>query len=165
MANLFAVLAPPASSTVPSNTLPTQPSAGSSISGSTTGSSLSSYTSLSSLNLPQSQHRSTLTQVEYDYLRDNLLPFELEVLHAKSRYWEGDHMGYLDELRALLGRCKAMARKACRGGAKARSKKAARDDQAVGMWKERGARICLIMASQLIEMKVIYPTTQPLSVC
>lgn len=152
MANLFAVIAPPQPAIPPSNTLSTQPSMGSSLAASTTGSSLSSYPSLSSVNLPQSQHRGALTQVEYEYLRDNLIPFELEVLHAKSKYWEGDHMGYLDELRALLGRCKRMARRACTGGVK--GKTLARDDQAVEMWKERGARICLIMASQLVEMKV-----------
>ena len=28
------------------------------------------------------------------------------------------------------------------------------EDPGVSMWKERGARVCLIMASQLIEMKV-----------
>jgi len=149
MANLFAVLSPPAPNIPSSNTLSTQPS-GSSVTSSTTGTSLSSYPSLPSLNLPSMQHRSTLSQVEYEYVRDNLIPFELEVLRAKSKYWEGDHMGYLDELRALLGRCKRLARRACRGP---KGKGSVRDEQAVGMWKERGARISLIIASQLIEMK------------
>ncbi|KAH8105499.1 hypothetical protein BXZ70DRAFT_530234 [Cristinia sonorae] len=145
MANLFSVLSPPQPLPT-SNTLSTQPSAGSS-----TGSSLSSHPSVSSLGLPQTQHRSTLSQAEHEYIWENLLPFELEVLRAKSKYWEGDHMGYLDELSALLGKCKRSARRAGRGGVK--GKTGARDDQAVGMWKERGARICLIMVSQLIEMK------------
>lgn len=51
-------------------------------------------------------------------------------------------MGYLDALSALLKRCKAKARQA----------KA--DAAGAGMWQERGARVCLIIASQLIEMKV-----------
>lgn len=73
---------------------------------------------------------------------DRVLPFELEVLHAKLKYWAGDHMGYVDGLVALLKRCKSRARQA----------KA--DAAAATMWTERGARICLIIASQLIEMKV-----------
>ena len=76
------------------------------------------------------------------HLWNALVPFELEVLHAKTRYWAGDHMGYLDALAALLHRCKRKAR-------------AAKTDAATAaMWTERGARVCLIIASQLIEMKV-----------
>ncbi|KAI0075300.1 hypothetical protein K474DRAFT_1599988 [Panus rudis PR-1116 ss-1] len=89
----------------------------------------------------------------YEYIRTHLLPFELLVLKAKTRYWAGDHMGYLDELTGLLGWCKSMARRAC----------AKRDEAAVGMWKERGARLCLIMASQLIEMKDYASATRLLS--
>ena len=71
-------------------------------------------------------------------------------------------MGYLDELKALFGWCKSMAKKACIGITKTSAAvrppksraKVKRDDQAVAMWKERGARLILIMASQLIEMKV-----------
>lgn len=90
-----------------------------------------------------------------------MLPFELHVLRAKTKYWAGDHMGYLDELSSLLGWCRSMSKKACVGITKTspvarptKSKsKVKRDEEAVGMWKERGARIILIMASQLIEMK------------
>ncbi|KAI0343024.1 hypothetical protein BDW22DRAFT_1393758 [Trametopsis cervina] len=77
------------------------------------------------------------------WLYERLLPFELEVLHAKTKYWAGDHMGYLDALVALLTLSKRKAREA--------SKK--KDATTNGMWKERGARLCLIIASQLIEMK------------
>ncbi|CDO69636.1 hypothetical protein BN946_scf184851.g24 [Trametes cinnabarina] len=77
-----------------------------------------------------------------EYLFDRILPFELEVIYARLKYWAGDHVGYLDALAALLRRCKAKAR-------------AARADQtAAGMWTERGARVCLIIASQLVEMRV-----------
>ncbi|KAI0705216.1 hypothetical protein BC835DRAFT_1403779 [Cytidiella melzeri] len=77
------------------------------------------------------------------WLYDRLLPFELEVLHAKTKYWAGDHMGYLDSLVVLLKRCRQQARQSARK----------KDQVANGMWKERGARLCLIIASQLIEMK------------
>ncbi|KAK7687868.1 hypothetical protein QCA50_009087 [Cerrena zonata] len=93
----------------------------------------------------------------YDYIRTTLLPFELLVLRAKTKYWAGDHMGYLDELRSLFGWCKTMSKRACVGNTKNSSAKSRtkvkRDEQAVAMWKERGARLILIMASQLIEMK------------
>ena len=76
------------------------------------------------------------------YLLARVLPFELDVLHAKLKYWAGDHLAYLDALAALLRRCKAEARAA------------RRDPAAAAMWTERGARVCLIIASQLLEMKV-----------
>ncbi|KAJ7429883.1 hypothetical protein B0H11DRAFT_1981672 [Mycena galericulata] len=75
------------------------------------------------------------------WLYDRVLPFELEVMHARLKYWTGDHMAYLDALYALLRKCKS------------RSRRAKGEPTAVAMWKERGARICLIIASQLIEMK------------
>ncbi|OBZ74047.1 Trafficking protein particle complex subunit 12 [Grifola frondosa] len=76
------------------------------------------------------------------WLFDRIIPFELEVLHAKLKYWAGDHMGYLDALTALLRRCKTKARRA------------KSDAAGTAMWQERGARVCLIIASQLVEMKV-----------
>ena len=78
------------------------------------------------------------------YVRERVLPFELDVLHAKLKYWAGDHMAYLDALAALLARCKR----------KARAASARKDGPTEAMWTERGARVCLIIASQLIEMKV-----------
>lgn len=51
-------------------------------------------------------------------------------------------MSYLDALSALLRKCRNKARMA----------KSNSTD--VEMWKERGARICLIIASQMVEMKV-----------
>lgn len=77
-----------------------------------------------------------------EWLFDHLLPFELEVMYARVTYWAGDHMGHLDALNVLLRKCKAKARVA-KG-----------DDVVRAMWQERGARICLITASQLMEMKV-----------
>ncbi|KAI0725408.1 hypothetical protein C8Q72DRAFT_877426 [Fomitopsis betulina] len=78
-----------------------------------------------------------------EWLFEKKVPFELDVLHARLKYWMGDHMGYLDALVGLLGLSKT----------KARATDAKGDSMASGMWKERGARICLILASQLIEMK------------
>lgn len=51
-------------------------------------------------------------------------------------------MGFLDGLIAILKKCKSKAREA------------KTDITTATMWKERGSRICLIIASQLIEMKV-----------
>ena len=76
---------------------------------------------------------------------ENILPFELEVLRARVKYWSGDPLGYLDALGALLRKCKRKARAA-------RGERGAGDRQ---MWMERGARASLIVASQFIEMKVI----------
>lgn len=109
------------------------------------------------------------------YLFERLLPFELEVMHARTAYWAGDHMGYLDALVELQTRCKHKSREAGRearalerelegsggvgkggGGKKERRLEKRREASLalVSMWKERGARVSLIMASQLIEMKV-----------
>ncbi|EJD07528.1 uncharacterized protein FOMMEDRAFT_137814 [Fomitiporia mediterranea MF3/22] len=74
------------------------------------------------------------------YILHSILPFELEVLRARCAYWAGDHLGYLDDVSALLQRCRVRARQA-RGGTEG------------AMWKERGARMALIVASQLVEMK------------
>ncbi|KAJ3799311.1 hypothetical protein GGU11DRAFT_815405 [Lentinula aff. detonsa] len=76
------------------------------------------------------------------WLFSRLLPFELEVMYVRLRYWAGDHMGYLDALNALLRKCKLKARMAPRS-----------DPTTSAMWKERGARVILIIASQLCEMK------------
>lgn len=78
----------------------------------------------------------------HKYVFDRVLPFELEVMQTRLKYWSGDHMGYLDALNALLNRCRTNARSATPG-----------DTTTVSMWKERGARICLIIASQMVEMK------------
>ncbi|KAF8216585.1 hypothetical protein K438DRAFT_1559177 [Mycena galopus ATCC 62051] len=75
------------------------------------------------------------------WLFERILPFELEVMHARLKYWAGDHMAYVDALYALLRKCKV------------RSRRARGEPTAVAMWKERGARICLIIASQFMEMK------------
>ena len=74
-------------------------------------------------------------------------------MHTRLKYWAGDHMGFLDALAALLSRCKRKARQATarKPGLGAETPV---DEAARAMWTERGARVCLIMASQLVEMKV-----------
>ncbi|KAG8904442.1 hypothetical protein FRB99_001777 [Tulasnella sp. 403] len=89
------------------------------------------------------------------YLFDVLLPFELEVMHARTKYWAGDPYGYLDELYALLRKCKSRSR-------------IAENETDVEMWKERAVRVGLIIASQLLEMKdhtaaanLLFPLCRP----
>jgi len=80
------------------------------------------------------------------WLFERLLPFELEVMQARVKYWAGDHMGYLDALNVLLTECRTKARLA------------RPDPTTISMWKERAARLCLIIASHLVEMKVVFLT-------
>lgn len=112
----------------------------------------------------------SLPRAHSDFLFEKLVPFELEVLRARVKYWSGDQMAYLDDLVRLVKRCKKGSRKACsgsggsgvgvgagkseKGNVKKEGKKGGRDEVAIDMWKERGTRLCLILASQLIEMKV-----------
>jgi hypothetical protein len=66
-------------------------------------------------------------------------------------------MGYLDALSVLLKKCKRKAREA-RDTKEGDLAQDVRD-----MWKERGSRVCLILASQLVEMKACILTTQKTS--
>ena len=59
-------------------------------------------------------------------------------------------MGYLDALAALLKKCRLK----CRAASKAVKEGTLSDETVVPMWKERGARVALILASQMVEMKV-----------
>jgi hypothetical protein len=75
------------------------------------------------------------------HVLEQLLPFELDVIYARVKYWASDANGYTDALGVLLRRCRRRAR-------------AARLDADRQMWVERGARVGLIAASQFIETKV-----------
>jgi len=75
------------------------------------------------------------------HLFEHIIPFELFVIHARSKYWAGDPLAHLDELAMLLKMCKR----------KARSSELLEDQRQ--MWKERAARVGMIMASQLLEMQ------------
>ncbi|KAI0285811.1 hypothetical protein BGY98DRAFT_909570 [Russula aff. rugulosa BPL654] len=74
------------------------------------------------------------------HVLDHILPFELDVIYARVKYWAGDSQGYTDALGALLRRCRRRAR-------------IARLDADRQMWIERAARVGLIAASQFIEIK------------
>jgi len=71
---------------------------------------------------------------------DHLLPFELEVFRTRLFLWANDPLSYLDGLHALLAQCKRNVRDAL-------------ESALVDTWAERCARITLIIASQLIDMK------------
>jgi len=110
---------------------------------------------------------------------DHLVPFELEVLHARLKYWAGDFVGYLDTMYAMVKKCKLMAKIALEEGEKERKKQLERERRGsvtggiggrnvrgprgdggaalAAMWRERGSRMVLIIASQFIEMKVCVP--------
>ena len=111
-----------------------------------------------------------------NYVFDRLVPFELEVLHARLKYWAGDFVGYLDAMYEMVKKCKLMAKIALEEGEKQRVKQIERERRGgvsmgiggknvrgprgdggvalAAMWKERGSRMALIIASQFIEMKV-----------
>lgn len=73
---------------------------------------------------------------------ERVLPFELEVMQVRLNYWAGDYMAYIDALSALLAKCRV------------RSRQCVAEETSRSMWKERGARIALILSSQFMEMKV-----------
>ena len=84
-------------------------------------------------------------------LTRGVLPFELEVLRARCAYWAGDPLGYLDDVAALLRRCRVRARE------EGKNEEEGENERSVGrraVWKERAARMALVAASQLVEMKV-----------
>ncbi|KZV94593.1 hypothetical protein EXIGLDRAFT_672967 [Exidia glandulosa HHB12029] len=74
-----------------------------------------------------------------EYVLEYVVPFELHVMHARLKYWAANPLGYMDDLNALLRSCKI------------KSKTAPPDD--IEMWKERAARLCLMIATQLLELK------------
>ena len=75
------------------------------------------------------------------HVLEHVLPFELDVIYARVKYWAGDSQGYTDALGTLIRRCRRRAR-------------IARLDADRQMWIERAARVALIAASQFIEIKV-----------
>ncbi|KAL5633425.1 hypothetical protein ACGC1H_003798 [Rhizoctonia solani] len=79
---------------------------------------------------------SVLNTISLPLTRRQIVPYELDVLHARTMYWAGDIRGYLDELVRLIGVCKSLAR---------------RDEK--GVWTERGMRTGMMVVTQLIEMQ------------
>ncbi|QRV88651.1 TPR-like protein [Ceratobasidium sp. AG-Ba] len=71
-----------------------------------------------------------------------IVPYELDILRARTMYWSGDFRGYLDELVRLVRMCKRATRSG--GGAKG----------TIGaVWAERGTRTGMMIVTQLIEMQ------------
>ena len=94
----------------------------------------------------------------------------------RLKYWAGDFVGYLDTMYAMVSKCKLMAKIALEEGERERERQLERERRGsvttgiggrsirgprgdggaalAAMWKERGSRMVLIIASQFIEMKV-----------
>ncbi|VDC03511.1 unnamed protein product [Peniophora sp. CBMAI 1063] len=71
---------------------------------------------------------------------DRIVPFELQVLFARTAYWAGSAPEYADALGVLLKRCRTQGRRARHAADRT-------------MWRERGARVALIAASRAVESK------------
>jgi hypothetical protein len=84
---------------------------------------------------------SVLSTISPPSTRRQIVPYELDVLRARTMYWSGDLRGYLDELVRLIRMCKRMARA-----------KPERGEAAV--WAERGMRTGMMVVTQLVEMQV-----------
>lgn len=76
-----------------------------------------------------------------EYIFSHLVPFELLVFRARTSYFVKDSYEYLDQLMSLRRDCLKWARQA-------------EDAIEADVWKERCSRIGLLVASQLLEMKV-----------
>ncbi|KAJ1306582.1 hypothetical protein OPQ81_007582 [Rhizoctonia solani] len=79
---------------------------------------------------------SVLNTISTPSARRQIVPYELDVLHAQTMHWAGDPRGYLDQLVKLIRVCKSLAR---------------RDDK--GIWTERGIRTGMMVVTQLVEMQ------------
>ncbi|KAG8707201.1 hypothetical protein FRC09_001964 [Ceratobasidium sp. 395] len=71
-----------------------------------------------------------------------IVPYELDVLRARTMYWAGDIRGYLDELVRLTRMCKRAARAG--GGVKSTTG---------AVWAERATRTGMMIVTQLVEMQ------------
>lgn len=86
----------------------------------------------------------------------HVVPYELDVLHARTMYWAGDGRGYLDELVRLVRMCKRMARKGGLGDGHIGGGAADEKGDARTVWTERGMRTGMMVVTQLVEMQVRY---------
>ncbi|KAG8802758.1 hypothetical protein FRC17_006346 [Serendipita sp. 399] len=76
-----------------------------------------------------------------DYIMADLIPLDLELLRSRTRYWANDQMGYVDSLMLLQRKYSAKARKESASGRDA------------SLWVDKAARVGVVLASQLVEMK------------
>jgi len=73
-----------------------------------------------------------------------LMPIDLELCRARLRYWAEDHIGYVDSLMEIFKRCKRNAKFTLNRDGKV----------AADQWLDKAARVSMVLASQLTEMKV-----------
>lgn len=91
------------------------------------------FTALSSVQPPESR----------EYLIKELLPLDLELCRARLRYWANDQLGYIDALMHIIKRCRYMAKRSHERAGISTSAK----------WLDKAARVSVVLASQLVEMK------------
>jgi len=91
------------------------------------------------------------------HILTSLLPLELELARARMRYWNNDSVGYLDALVEVLKNCrrKALAYVG-KLGVSTDVEEMGRLRVSVDEWKGNIARVGLVLASQLVEMKVSF---------
>ncbi|KAF8596760.1 hypothetical protein BDV93DRAFT_500197 [Ceratobasidium sp. AG-I] len=83
----------------------------------------------------------------------HVVPYELDVLHARTMYWAGDGRGYLDELVRLVRMCKRMARKGGLGDGYVGGGSGDEKGDARTVWTERGMRTGMMIVTQMVEMQ------------
>ena len=83
-----------------------------------------------------------------------IVPYELDVLHARTMYWAGDGRGYLDELVRLVRMCKRMARKGGLSDSHVSGGAGDTKGDARSMWTERAMRTGMMIVTQMVEMQV-----------
>lgn len=89
------------------------------------------------------------------HILTTLLPLELELARARMRYWNNDAVGYVDALVEVLRNCRRKTSKYLEKlGASNDVEEMGRLRVSVDEWKGNIARVGLVLASQLVEMKV-----------
>jgi hypothetical protein len=89
------------------------------------------------------------------HILTTLLPIELELARARVRCWNNDPMEYVDALVEVLRSCRRKALKYVEKlGMSTDVEEMGRLRVGVDEWKGNLARVGLVLASQLVEMKV-----------
>ena len=91
------------------------------------------------------------------HILTSLLPIELELARVRMRYWNDDPLGYVDALVEVLRSCRRKTSKFVeRLGMSTDVEEMGRLRVSVDEWKGNMARVGLVLASQLVEMKVSF---------
>lgn len=89
------------------------------------------------------------------HILTTLLPIELELARARVRYWNNDAVGYVDALVEVLRNCKLKTLKYVEKlGVSTNVEEMGRLRLSVDEWKGNMARVGLVLANQLVEIKV-----------